>query len=104
MFVLSMTTRKERPMRLQIVSLLALVVVTASPVAALSDTRVGAASSSRTEAACTAAAPARIADRQRGQCSAIRVAQARQTCIKTCQDAYNGGEPLQTCIRQCPAE
>jgi hypothetical protein len=105
MFVLSMTTRKERHMRLRTACLLALVAVTASPVAALSDTRAGAASSSRVEAACTASAPVWIDDRERGLCKTIHVAQTpRQTCIKTCQDAYNGGEPLQTCIRQCPAE
>jgi hypothetical protein len=91
-------------MRLQTVCLLALVAVTASPVAALSGTRVGAASSSRVEAACTTSAPVRIADRERGLCKMIHVAQARQTCIQTCRDTYNGGEPLQTCIRQCPAE
>jgi hypothetical protein len=89
-------------MRLQTVCLLALVAVTASPVAALSDARVGAASS-RTGVSCAASVAARIADRERGLCR-IHIAQARQTCIQTCRDTYNGGEPLQTCIKQCPAE
>jgi hypothetical protein len=52
---------------------------------------------------CAASVPARIADRERGLCR-IHIAQARQTCIQTCRDTYNGGEPLQTCIKQCPAE
>jgi hypothetical protein len=37
---------------------------------------------------------------------AIVVAQtARQQCIQVCRDTYSGGgEPLNNCIRQCPAQ
>ena len=89
-------------MRLHTICLLALIAVAASPVVALSDAGSGAASASGTD--CAVSNPARIAGLGRGLCKAIRIAQARQTCIQTCRDTYNGGEPLQTCIKQCPAE
>ena len=102
----------ERAVKLRTVFLLALVAVPASfSGSASSNAPIPAAAPIiQTEATCAAvtAGAVEAVSRKRKLCSRpIVVAQQtpRDLCIKNCQNIYSGGgEPLQTCIKQCPPE
>ena len=97
-------------MKLRTVVLIALVAVPASfSGSASSNAPIATAPIAQTGATCAAvvrSAAVTITSR-RNLCSRpIVVAQTqRANCIKNCQNIYSGGgEPLQNCIKQCPAE
>ena len=97
-------------MKLRTVVLIALVAVPASFAgSASSNAPASTASIAQPEATCAAVATraaAMITSRPNLCSKPMVVAQTqRANCIKNCQNIYSGGgEPLQNCIKQCPAE
>jgi hypothetical protein len=110
MLFVSMNMVMERSMKLRTVFLLALVAASFSGSASSNAPIPTATSIIQTEATCAAVAAGMIeaANWQRKLCrKPVAVAQQspRDLCIKNCHNIYSGGgEPLQTCIKQCPAE
>jgi hypothetical protein len=112
MLFVTMNVVMERSMKLRTVFLLALIAAPASfsGSAAFNAPISTATPIIQTEATCAAVSggATETVDRKRKLCSKpIVVAQQtpRDLCIKNCQNIYSGGgEPLQTCIKQCPPE